>query len=267
MKIKEQIANFFTLMNLASGVMAIIFILTWNFNAACVCVFVGAFFDFFDGFIARALGITSEMGKQLDSLSDVVTFGVVPGLIAFEFLAFAYVLESYPGEKGTHFRAGYGLSTALQMIAVLIPVFSALRLAKFNIDTTQTKNFRGLPTPANGLLWASLGITVGHWGNFGLLHSYSSSYYLFLSNILIEGRFLIPLIIIMSLILVAPVNLMGMKFDTFTWRGNEVKFSFIGIAIILLVLLGFTAMPIILFLYILFSIIHFYILKRHEIQS
>ena len=138
-KVKEQVANFFTLLNLVCGVIGIILI-SRDLSVACLLIFVGAFFDFSDGLVARALRITSDIGKQLDSLADMVTFGVLPGLIAHSILV--------NGLSGT--------SEKWEYIAVLIPAFSAMRLAKFNIDTRQSKNFIGMPTPGNAILWASL---------------------------------------------------------------------------------------------------------------
>jgi len=135
-KLKEQVANFFTLLNLVCGVGAILSIS--DLRTASLFVLAGAFFDLLDGLMARALKITSGIGKQLDSLSDMVTFGVVPGLIANQLIS------------------GYGFG----FVAILIPVFSAIRLAKFNIDSRQSKNFIGLPTPANALFWASLAFII-----------------------------------------------------------------------------------------------------------
>ncbi len=263
MKIKEQIANFFTLMNLVCGFLAILCIGNQELFAASLFVFAGAFFDFCDGFVARALRITSELGKQLDSLSDVVTFGVVPGLIAHELLTLTHSEIVFLHES----ISSRGYLPWIGLIAMLIPTFSALRLAKFNIDATQSKNFRGLPTPANGLLWASFGILKARGVDFTLFESLTNPFLFGIRSILSQVTFLVPAIIIMSLLLVAPINLMGLKFDKFTWRGNEMKFLLVIIAAALLLTLGFVAVPIILLLYILFSIIHFYILKRHEIQS
>lgn len=258
MKIKEQIANFFTLMNLVCGFLAILFIMNGDLLKGGLFVFAGALFDFFDGFIARALGIASELGKQLDSLSDVVTFGVVPGLIAYELLLF----PQSGWAQYQHATEIYHYKT-FALAAILIPLFSAFRLAKFNIDATQSKNFRGLPTPANGLLWASFAIVNKAGGSLDLTNPVVSELRHFLSEI----TFLIPAVVVMSFLLVAPINLMGLKFDKFIWKGNEMKFLLVITSAILLLTLGFVAVPIILLLYILFSIIHFYILKRHEIQS
>lgn len=257
MKIKEQIANFFTLMNLVCGVIAIVSIINQNLSLACLLVFLGALFDFADGFIARALGISSELGKQLDSLSDVVTFGVVPGLIAYTLLVFSL------GGRNPFVVYNYGsFPPPLTLVAVFIPAFSALRLAKFNIDTKQSKNFIGLPTPANGLLWASFGLIIAGGRQVSLLGAASPEIGDSIRGALSETTFLVSAVVLLSFLLVAPINLMGLKFDKFTWQGNEMKFLLILVSAALLILLGFAAVPIILLLYILFSIIHFYILKR-----
>jgi len=246
MKLKEQIANFFTLMNLVCGVGALLTIA--DLRTAGLFVLAGAVFDLLDGLVARALKITSEIGKQLDSLSDMVTFGVVPGLIANQLMS------------------GYGVG----FVAILIPVFSAIRLGKFNIDARQSKDFIGLPTPANALFWASLGIIVfdADSGSPILSSSYESSrmFDLFL-NLMHDHRFLVLVVLITSALLVAPFRLMGFKFDNAGWKGNELKIILLIISLILVIILRFMAIPIILLLYILFSIIHFYILNKHEVQS
>ncbi|GIV34197.1 MAG: phosphatidylserine synthase [Chitinophagales bacterium] len=246
MKLKENIANFFTLMNLVCGVVAILNY--WDLKTMGLLVFAGALFDFADGFVARALKITSELGKQLDSLSDMVTFGVVPGVIAYWLLG----------------------SSGFSFIAVMIPVFSAVRLGKFNIDAQQTQDFIGLPTPANALFWASLAIIFFDMGkltstiqnNVG-----SGNFYHWFHTITANNIFLISAVLITTMLLVAPLRLMGMKFKLTSWNGNEMKFALITISLVLMVFLQFYAAPFILLLYIFFSIIHFYILHRHEIQS
>jgi len=248
MKLKEQIANFFTLMNLVCGVIAIICIMRGALTLAGVLVFLGAFFDFIDGFVARALRISSELGKQLDSLSDLVTFGVVPGLLAHEMM----VSEQY------------------SFVVLLIPVFSALRLGKFNIDTRQSKNFIGLPTPANGLFWASLAIIFydidalrGLLGNKGEANDFYTSLY----KLLTSDTFIYPAVVVASLLMVAPLRLIGLKFSNMALKGNEMRIALIAISIVLAAFIGFYAAPIILLLYIVFSIIHFYILKRDETNT
>ena len=231
MKIKQNIANFFTLMNLVCGVAAVFLI--HDLRLTGLLIFAGTLFDFADGFVARALKITSDIGKQLDSLCDMVTFGVVPGLIAHQLLA------------------GHGWG----FIAVLIPAFSAMRLAKFNIDTRQSKDFIGMPTPANALLWASFAI-ISHPGYemIGIGKSISMMVTPEIQLLLLNRFFVIGCIVITSLLLVSPIHIMGFKFDGYSWKGNEAKFLLVMISVLLLLFLGVTAIPIIIVLYPLFSI-------------
>lgn len=246
MKLKENIANFFTLMNLVCGVAALLNY--FDLRTMGLLVFAGAVFDFADGFVARALKITSELGKQLDSLSDMVTFGVVPGVIAYKLLS----------------------SSEWSFIAVLIPVFSAIRLGKFNLDTRQTKDFIGLPTPANALFWASLAILFYDMETLASLvqsKGESNTFYHWIYVIAVNHIFLISAVLITTALLVAPFRLMGVKFKGMTRKGNEMKFALMAVALVLIIFLRFYAAPIILLLYIVFSIVHFYVLNKHEVQS
>ena len=259
MWLKEQVANLITLLNLVCGVWAIFLLLNISYYGhekallfACILVLVGALFDLMDGLVARALKISSEIGKQLDSLSDMVTFGVVPGIIAL------ILVSSYDDDS----------LTPSKLISVLIPVFSAVRLAKFNIDARQSKNFIGLPTPANALFWVALGlISLQKDGIFTFGFSIATPISSFIDNFSNNLVFLMSCIICSSLLLVSPIRLFGFKFDKLSFYGNEMKLSFLITSIFLILILGFTAIPLILLLYILFSIIHFYILKRDEVQS
>lgn len=246
MSIRENIANFVTLLNLVCGFLSILFILQGRIEIACYLVLLGGFFDFIDGLTARALNISSELGKQLDSLSDLVTFGVVPGLVAYHLLTLTSHLNQY-----------------WPFIAVLIPMFSAYRLGKFNIDERQTKNFLGMPTPANGIFWISLYIIyTGSFESF-LTQSFSS----WMAPLIAKSGFLVTTVIVSSFLLVVPLPLFGFKFDSFSFKGNEIRFLFVILALLLLITLAFTAIPIIIILYILFSMIHNFLTYKNEVQS
>ena len=143
---KKHIPNIITLSNLVCGTLAVWQALQGNLICAALFIFLGAFFDFFDGMTARLLHVQSAIGKELDSLSDVVTFGVAPGFIVFS------LLESVTSQMGT---MGW-----LKFVALLMPALSSYRLAKFNLDERQTSSFIGLPTPANAMVWAAYGIIL-----------------------------------------------------------------------------------------------------------
>ncbi len=197
MNIKKQIPNFITCLNIFSGCIAIHFAFQANYSAAFIAILLAAVFDFMDGFAARLLKAFSPMGKELDSLADVVSFGVAPGAIVFSVLNEA------------------GINDWLPFFGFIIPAFSALRLAKFNIDDRQTTSFIGLPTPANALFWA------------GLVFSYSD---FLVSNIVV----LLLLTLSFSLLLVSEIPMFSLKFKNATWATNRIQYLFlIGCAVIL----------------------------------
>jgi CDP-diacylglycerol---serine O-phosphatidyltransferase len=197
MMIKKHIPNFITCLNIFSGCIAIYFAFQANYAAAFIAILLAAVFDFMDGFAARILKAFSPMGKELDSLADVVSFGVAPGAIVFSVLSEANINDWLP------------------FIGFIIPAFSALRLAKFNIDERQTSSFIGLPTPANAIFWA------------GLVFSYT--------DLLVSNPFvLVILTIIFSLLLVSEIPMFSLKFKNASWSSNKIQYLFLlGCAIIL----------------------------------
>jgi CDP-diacylglycerol---serine O-phosphatidyltransferase len=246
----KNIPNLFTLLNLVFGCVAIIFILqtgesivyvssvgvteinlpekiTWG----CLFIFMAAVVDFLDGFVARLFKASSEMGKQLDSLADVVSFGVAPGLIMYQLLRISFAKEED------------GLDTSVMWIlpALLIPCAAAWRLAKFNIDTEQQYSFKGLPTPAAGLVVASLPLII-HFGQFGL------------QLWLINQWILYVIIILLSYLMVSNLPLMGLKFKDFTVKNNWPKFTLLAIAIISAVVLKWVAIPVTMLAYVALSL-------------
>ena len=230
---KKHIANFVTSLNLLCGCIGIGMVFMDRHDMAAYLIGLAAVFDFMDGMVARLLHIKSEFGKELDSLADVVSFGVLPGIIMFSML-----------EKA--FRETEGIGHFVPFIAFIIPVFSALRLAKFNIDTRQTDSFIGLPTPANAIFFASIPLILLHQPEQTSLISY----------ILGNPGILIILILLFSFLLVAPLPLFSMKFKDLSWSGNHMQYILIGSSVILLIFLQYLAIPIILLLYILLSIIN-----------
>ncbi|MFZ6050625.1 CDP-alcohol phosphatidyltransferase family protein [Halocola ammonii] len=237
MQIKKHIPNLITLSNLLCGAAAAIFILQEkDLATASLLVLLGAAFDFADGAVARILKVSGELGKQLDSLADVITFGLVPALMAYHLC-----LESI-GE----------LDARLAFIPLVMAAFSGFRLGKFNIDTRQSDSFIGLPTPANALLWVSL----------SMIYAAEVQLPAALKNFIFSPATLVVLSIVMSILLVAELPLFAMKFKSLKWRENQIRIIFVAVSLVLLILafviIGnlFTAIPIILFLYLILSLIN-----------
>lgn len=269
MNIKKHIPNFLTCCNLICGCIGIVTSLyAGSFNELVVAsylIFAACVFDFFDGFIARVLHVSSPIGKELDSLADVVTFGVLPGIIILKLLEFSIL--GIPGDL-PYYNSPFDSNILIQsvrsesffslnfnwikFIFIIIPVFSALRLAKFNIDTRQSESFIGVPTPANAILIASLPIILNTslLPGTGPVYPDNNAIVLFLLN----PYFLISLSILMSFLLVAELPLFALKFKTFRWAGNQVRYVFLIASIFLFVFLTWTSIPLIIFLYILLSL-------------
>jgi CDP-diacylglycerol--serine O-phosphatidyltransferase len=219
MKLLKHIPNTLTCLNLLCGCIGIVFVLEGYPVPAAYFVWAACIFDFFDGFAARWLKASSPIGKELDSLADMVSFGVLPSVMMYSWL----------GKESDH--------PYLPFIAFTIAIFSALRLAKFNIDERQTNSFIGLPTPANALFLTALPFLP--------------------ESILIftqQTWVLVAIILVFSLLLVAEIELFALKFKSFGWRGNELRFAFLGIALILIVGLNKSSLPAIILLYVLLSL-------------
>ena len=221
--IKKHLPNTLTCLNLFSGCVGLVYAFEGELIYAGYAILISAFFDFFDGMLARLLGAYSEIGKELDSLADMVSFGVLPSVIVFELLQLFSPMGSY-----------------LPYIAFLIAVFSALRLAKFNIDPRQSENFIGLPTPANALFMMSLPYFVA-FEAFG--------------SIIENPAVLVGITIIMSLLLVAELPLFSLKFKNLNWTDNVYRYLLILVALILVLFLKFAAIPFIIIFYLILSII------------
>lgn len=219
------VSNFITLSNLLCGTLGIMAVLQHNnLKAAGLMIAAALILDFFDGFVARLLKESSELGKQLDSLADVVSFGVLPGLIMFKLI-----------ENSGFFPEN------TEYIGLAIPLFSALRLAKFNIDTRQAMGFIGLPTPANGMVIASFAYLLENNDR--------------MSQLISNSWFLVIYTLIFCYLLIAELPLPALKFKNFTWKDNQFSFSFLAISAALLVVLKLSAVPLIIFGYILYAVI------------
>ena len=230
---KKQLPNFITLCNLFCGTVAIIFTVRGMLDCAALFVAIGIFFDFFDGFFARLLHVKSEMGLQLDSLADMVTSGVVPGIAMFQLLSSStYVLET----KGT-------FSMLLPYMGLFISLGSAYRLAKFNIDTRQSTGFIGLPTPANTMFILSLPLI--------LQYQSTEIVVFFLRN----TWMLLGITLLSTYMLNANISLFALKFKDYSLKNNIVKYVFLAVCLLLLLVLKVIAIPFIILLYIFLSLI------------
>ncbi len=238
MSIIKHIPNFITLLNLLGGCIAIIFIFDGNLSVASYLIFLAGLFDFFDGMAARLLKVKSEIGKELDSLADVISFGLAPGFIMMKLIQSASGISTDNSE----------LSRFLPYLALLIPMFSALRLAKFNIDSSQTDRFIGLPTPANAILIASLPLILEQ-------HSTLTGIELNLfQTLFINFWFLFVLTLVLSYLLVSEFSLMSLKFSKSDKKKNQPRFLLLGLSLILVIVLNFAAIPLIFVIYLLMSV-------------
>jgi CDP-diacylglycerol---serine O-phosphatidyltransferase len=224
----KHIPNALTCLNLFLGCLAIYFAFEKQLVVTAFLIMGAAVIDFLDGMVARMLQAHSEIGKQLDSLADMVSFGVVPGVIMFLLLS----QSIQPGVHNMMFMPFSGF---------LITIFSALRLAKFNIDTRQTTSFIGLPTPACTLFVISL----------PLILSYDT---LGISDFILHPIFLFTTTLVLSYLLIAELPLFALKFSGFHWKENAHPIALIILSALLLALLQFTAIPLIILLYIVLSI-------------
>jgi CDP-diacylglycerol--serine O-phosphatidyltransferase len=226
--IKKNIPNLITAANLFTGAVGVYFASQFDFESVAICIVLAAFFDFLDGMVARLLKVHSEIGKQLDSLADMVTFGFLPSYILFQLLQM--------NDAGI-----------LSFVAFLIAVFSAFRLAKFNIDTRQSEEFIGLPTPANALF-------IGFLFFLGDME---------MVNFLFTIPALLIIVVVFSLLLVAELPMIALKFKNFNFKENIFRYLTIIMAIILISIFQFSAIPVVILLYILLSMLKFTLFSRN----
>ena len=219
---KKHIPNTITCCNLISGCIATYYAFQAAFELALLFIVIGAVFDFFDGMVARMLHVSSPIGKELDSLADDITFGFAPSAIVFEYLRPETEL--------------------LPFIVFIMAAFSALRLAKFNLDERQALGFIGLPTPANALFWGALITGAGEWMKSAPFIGPN------LSLVILAGVF------VSCWLLIAEIPMFALKFKYWGWKGNEIKYLFILSCIPLLLLLGITGLAAIIAWYIILSV-------------
>ncbi|SFT88586.1 CDP-diacylglycerol---serine O-phosphatidyltransferase [Lishizhenia tianjinensis] len=286
--------NITTGLNLLSGCASIIFALGGRLELAVLFIFLAAIFDFLDGMLARALKLSGELGKQLDSLADMVSFGFAPGIIVFVLFILGGAMDIFVQQGGSmqnfwmNGTFGYNISYWIQsyfndllgnqsalypphfkgwylflpFVGFIIPFFSLFRLAKFNLDTRQTTSFIGLPTPANTIFFASFALML--WDGFG-----TDDWRATLSTVLIQDQVLMTLTVVFSVLLVSELPLFSLKFKSLKFKENGLRYIFLLISLILIALLLVWALPIIILLYLILSIIDNYLIKnrKHEIQS
>jgi len=230
MNIKKHIPNTITLLNLLCGCIAIVFVSEQDFEIAFFFVFLGIFFDFFDGFFARLLKVSGPMGLQLDSLADMVTSGVVPGYVMF------WLLSNSQNEIST--------SPYIPFLGFIITLGSCYRLAFFNIDTRQSESFIGLPTPANSLFMLSLPLVIRHSDSLMVFEFLTSQW------------FLLVITLFSAYILNAEIPLFSLKIKKFSFKDNALQIGFLLMSLLLLVFLQYAGVPLVIIGYVLLSILN-----------
>lgn len=228
---KKHVPNILTCMNVLSGSIACVMAFEGNYLWVIIWIIIAAVCDFFDGFFARLLKAYSPIGKDLDSLADMVSFGMAPAILVFRFLSDSYTLKTltWPGAE------------YIPYISFMLVIFSALRLAKFNIDERQTSSFIGLPTPPNALFWISLcyGLDINRIGI-----PVSVSFYMVLI-----------LVVIFSLLLVSEIPMFSLKVKNFGWRGNELRYLLIVLMLLAVIFGGLLGIAAGIVIYIIMSIV------------
>ena len=277
LKIKSHIPNAVTCCNLLSGCVATTFAFEGDFHRAFLFIIIGALFDFFDGMTARLFQVSSPIGKELDSLADLVTFGLAPAALVHTYMK----LELSPanGELFLNSRSvalnansaalnanfPFLIAIILVFLPFLLTAFSALRLARFNLDERQTSSFIGLPTPANALFWGALfyngkintfesGINPADGASCASQFLSSNSSFLII----------IALVLLFSWLLVSPIPMFSLKFHNFSWKENRVRYLFLAVSVLLLILLGIPGFAAIIGWYIVLSLLSKALVKQNK---
>ena len=256
------IPNMVTLLNMICGTLSILASLQGELTIAFALILLGALFDFLDGFLARLLKQPSAIGAQLDSLADAISFSLAPGIFVFCYLCFLqtnpFILDSASPFELRHavqlviqswWNLPLGKMHLFPLLALLIPAFSILRLAKFNIDDRQSDSFIGLPTPANALFFVSLTLTCIDHPSVSLFHS---------------KIFWTILIFLFSFLLISEFRLFALKFKTWKWKDNRIRYTFLGSSLIIILIPNHASIAIIVFLYLIFSLCANYTSKKQK---
>jgi len=235
MKIARHLPNLLTILNLFFGCLALVAITGSEYQSVFIFTVIALVFDFSDGMAARLLHVKTAIGKDLDSLADVVSFGLVPGYVMFHLIS-----------KTVAYQHGSIFLSILAYCGFLITLFSALRLAKFNTDSRQSDSFIGLPTPANALFIVVLPLLSGSQSNQHLLAS-------FFETIGNSAGILTGISMLSSYLLVSEINMISLKFSSIQWRNNEPRYLLLGGSVILILMLGLSGIPFVIIYYIILS--------------
>lgn len=227
--------NMLTLANLVAGAAAIILTLQYHdYESAFWLIIAAAVCDFFDGFVARLLGQSSPLGVQLDSLADDISFGLAPAVVMFDIYS----------QSTTYYGISSDIMEPLGYLTLIIAAFSALRLAKFNIDTTQATEFKGLPTPANALMLMSLAVLATQ------------------GEVTLFQEQIVVISVAASLLLISPIHMFALKFKGFGWRGNELRYGFLLASLLIIILAPAYSVLAIIVLYIAISTLRWLFTRR-----
>lgn len=276
MNIKAAIPNSITLGNLACGVIGIVLTFHANMLGAALCMALAAVLDFFDGLAARALGVSGEFGKQLDSLADMTTFGVLPAIMLFQYISIGYGEYFIPIEERSVAHI------LLEFTGFIYALFAALRLAKFNISVNQSDSFIGVPTPAAALFVASFSLILSVQYGLNMYYplddaqlgaimrmNYWSPFDFHLVYNLFYPEWYIAMSLFLSIMMVAPVTMLNFKFKEMSWTGNKHRYLFLILVAVLLIAtflpywiyipyfpyLDYAVIPLIVLLYIVYSLV------------
>ncbi len=249
---KNQIPNFLTLINLFLGILSIVSSFNGLPEQAAWLILLAAIFDFLDGFAARLLNAYSDLGKELDSLADLISFGLAPAVILYQLMLTGF----YP--YGSAIMADLSINSLsyyyfkiVVYFPFLLTLFSAYRLAKFNIDTRQKDSFIGLPTPASALLIVSFPMIIA-----------TSDTSLWVNELLINPTFLLPFTLLLSYLLVAPISLLSLKFKNLSWKDNKWRYLLLVFSLLAILLFRWSGVPIILLGYVILSVLNVIFAQR-----
>lgn len=232
MTFKKHLPNLLTLGNLFCGTVATIFAVEGDFILVALFVVIGIFFDFLDGFVARILNVTGELGKQLDSLADMVTSGLVPGIVMFNLLA-----------NNQNILELNSISSFFPYFGFILTLGACYRLAKFNIDSRQLNSFIGLPTPAMSLFVISLPLIQ------------QSSKIEFIQNLIANNYILFAVALLLTYLMISELPLFSLKFKEYSVKNNAIKYFFLAVSLLLIVFLQYVSIPLIVLLYVVLSMI------------